>query len=126
MKEKNIEKYLDKENCPVRCIIGRIGDKWSVLIINLLGEAGTMRFNEISKTLGDISQKMLTSTLRSLESDGLISRQIYPEVPPRVEYKLTDFGEDLLPHLVNLTVWASKNMDKIVSNRLAYAESAKI
>lgn len=125
MIEKKTEKYLDKDHCPIRCIISRIGDKWSVLIICLLGESGTMRFNEISKTLGDISQKMLTTTLRSLESDGLISRQIYPEVPPRVEYKLTEFGEDLLPHLVNLTVWATKNMNKVMANRDAYKISSK-
>lgn len=125
MIEKKTEKYLDKDHCPIRCIISRIGDKWSVLIICLLGESGTMRFNEISKTLGDISQKMLTTTLRSLESDGLISRQIYPEVPPRVEYKLTEFGEDLLPHLVNLTVWATKNMNKVMANRDAYKVSSK-
>lgn len=125
MSEKKTEKYLDKDHCPIRCIISRIGDKWSVLIICLLGKSGTMRFNEISKTLGDISQKMLTTTLRSLESDGLISRQIYPEVPPRVEYKLTEFGKDLLPHLVNLTVWATKNMDRVMANRDAYRLSSK-
>lgn len=120
MKEKNIEKYLDKDHCPVRCIISRIGDKWSVLIISLLGETGTMRFNEISKALGDISQKMLTTTLRSLEADGLVSRQIFPEIPPRVEYELTDLGKSLLPHVVSLSGWAHSNMQKVIESREKY------
>ncbi|MFT3993308.1 MAG: helix-turn-helix domain-containing protein [Dysgonomonas sp.] len=123
MKEKKIEKYSDKDHCPVRCILSRIGDKWSMLIINLLGESGKMRFNEIGKALGDISQKMLTTTLRSLEADGLVSRQIYPEIPPRVEYQLTDLGRDLLPHLTNLSTWAHTNMDKIMDNRNLYEAS---
>jgi DNA-binding HxlR family transcriptional regulator len=124
MSEKNIEKYQDKENCPVRCILARIGDKWSVLIINLLGEAGTLRFGEIKKMLGDISQKMLTSTLRSLEADGLINRHAYMEIPPRVEYELTDLGRNLLPHLTNLSDWAHQHMETILIHRSKYEESA--
>ena len=120
MEEIKIEKYLDKEHCPIRCILSRIGDKWSVLIINLLGEVGIMRFNEISKSLGDISQKMLTTTLRSLEADGLISRKIYPEVPPKVEYELTDLGRSLLPHLQDLSGWAHENMPQILEHRNMY------
>lgn len=122
MENKNLDKYLDKDHCPVRCIISRIGDKWSVLIISLLGEAEIMRFNEISKALGDISQKMLTTTLRSLEYDGLVSRHVYPEIPPRVEYQLTELGKDLLPYLINLSRWAAVNMDKIIANRALFAE----
>lgn len=120
MSTEKIEKYLDHENCPVRRIVSRIGDKWSLLIISLLGEAGKMRFNEISKALGDISQKMLTTTLRSLEADGLVSRQIYPEIPPRVEYELTELGHSLLPHIMGLSGWAHQNMNKIMENRLSY------
>lgn len=120
MEEKIFEKYLDKDNCPVRCILSRIGDKWSVLIINLLGETGAIRFNEIGKTLGDISQKMLTTTLRSLEADGLVSRQIYPVIPPKVEYELTDLGKSLLPHLQDLSGWAHQNMDQIMEHRKVY------
>lgn len=113
----DIDKFHDKDHCPVRCILSRIGDKWSVLIITLLGTAGTLRFGEIKNDLGDISQKMLTSTLRSLEADGLISRNAYLEIPPRVEYELTDLGKDLLPHLFGLSDWANKNMGIILKNR---------
>lgn len=120
MSEGNLEKYLDKDNCPVRCILSRIGDKWSVLIISLLGETGAIRFNEIGKLLGDISQKMLTTTLRSLEADGLVSRQIYPVIPPKVEYQLTDLGKSLLPHLKELSGWAHSNMDQIMDSRKSY------
>lgn len=123
MSEEIFEKYLDKEHCPVRCILSRIGDKWSVLIISLLGETGPIRFNEIGKTLGDISQKMLTATLRSLEADGLVSRQIYPVIPPKVEYQLTDLGKSLLPHLQELSGWAHDHMDQIVNNRQVYETS---
>lgn len=120
MDDKNFEKYLDKDNCPVRCILSRIGDKWSVLIITLLGETGPIRFNEIGKTLGDISQKMLTTTLRSLEADGLVSRRIYPVIPPKVEYELTGLGKSLLPHLQDLSGWAHENMEHIVEHRKVY------
>lgn len=120
MEEKKLEKYLDKDHCPVRCILSRIGDKWSVLIINLLGETGTIRFNEIGKMLGDISQKMLTTTLRSLEADGLVSRQVYPVIPPKVEYELTDLGRSLLPHIQDLSGWAHQNMEQIMKHRKSY------
>lgn len=116
-------KYLDKGHCPIRCILSRIGDKWSVLVINLLGETDAMRFNEIAKTLGDISQKMLTSTLRSLEADGLVSRHIYPVIPPKVEYTLTDLGRSLLPHLQDLSGWAHQNMERIIEHRKLYDSS---
>ncbi|MGC3977994.1 MAG: helix-turn-helix domain-containing protein [Paludibacteraceae bacterium] len=119
-----MEKFHDKEHCPVRCILSRIGDKWSVLIITLLGEAGTLRFGEIKNNLGDISQKMLTATLRSLEADGLISRKAYMEIPPRVEYELTELGKNLLPLLVNLSDWANKNMDKVLNNRVFYEKKS--
>ncbi|HBG41660.1 MAG TPA: transcriptional regulator [Porphyromonadaceae bacterium] len=113
MKTKETEKIV----CPVRYVLDGIGGKWSILIIDILGEKGTLRFNEISKTLGDISQKMLTSTLRLLESDGIISRKMFAEIPPRVEYELTELGKDLLPHIRNLIDWAKKNMQKIEENR---------
>lgn len=126
MDTKNIEKYHDKAHCPVRCILSRIGDKWSMLIITLLGDAGTMRFGEIKKSLGDISQKMLTSTLRSLEADGLIVRHAYMEIPPRVEYELTDLGRNLLPHLSDLSDWAHNNMETILKHRASYEENVGV
>lgn len=112
--------FLRIEACPIRDIISRLGDKWSLLVLATLDVNGTMRFNDIYKSIGDISQRMLTVTLRSLESDGLISRKIYPEVPPRVEYTLTKSGEDLMPYLNNLVDWAMKNMENIVENRGQY------
>src|SRR5688572_3605135 len=103
------KKYWREENCPVRTILDRFGDKWSILVILILGEQEKLRFNELNKQIGDVSQKMLTVTLRTLEADGLIKRTIYPQVPPRVEYEITALGKTLLPHIHNLSEWAVKN-----------------
>jgi len=107
-------------NCPIRDILGRFGDKWSLLILVVLNNNKVMRFNQIHKSVDDISQRMLTVTLRTLETDGLIDRKIYAEVPPRVEYKLTDVGKSLIPHIQNLVTWAKDNTDKIVESRQRY------
>jgi DNA-binding HxlR family transcriptional regulator len=104
-------------DCPIRSVLARLGDKWSLLVFTTLSSNGTMRFNDIYKSIGDISQRMLTVTLRSLEADGLIKRKIYPEVPPRVEYSLTSSGDGLMPHLNNLVNWALENMEDIKSSR---------
>lgn len=112
-----MEETEKKDFCPIRDIISRLSDKWSLLVIMTLSRNGTMRFNEIHRSMDDISQRMLTVTLRSLEADGLISRQIYPEVPPRVEYKLTSIGESLLPALEVLVNWAKTNTDVIFKSR---------
>jgi DNA-binding HxlR family transcriptional regulator len=111
------DKFSQTKKCPVRHILDRFGDKWSVLVILNLGETKVMRFNQINRSIGDISQKMLTATLRNLEADGLVSRKIYAEVPPRVEYGLTPLGESLLPLIKNLTDWALKNFSHISNNR---------
>lgn len=116
----NLEKFSFADNCPVRNVLDRIGDKWSILVISILGECGTMRFNEINATIGTISQKMLTVTLKTLEADGLISRKIYAQVPPRVEYTLTDLGNSLLPAMAVLTKWALDNMPAIKASREQY------
>lgn len=100
----------------------RIGDKWAVLVITTLGEEGTMRFNQLHETIGDISQKMLTVTLKKLQEDGLVSRRMYQEIPPRVEYTLTDTGVTLVPLLNALAEWANANMKVIKKSRSAYAE----
>ena len=81
-------------NCPVRDVLSRLGDKWSMLVLITLSANGTMRFSDIHKTIADVSQRMLTVTLRTLESDGLIERKVYAEVPPRVEYSLTEIGQE--------------------------------
>ena len=108
--------------CPVRNVLSRIGDRWSLLVLLALHDkAGTMRFSDLCKTLPDVSQKMLTSTLRKLEADDLLSRTIYPEVPPRVEYKLTKRGKTLIPLLNQLVDWSLDNMDAIIRHRKKYA-----
>jgi DNA-binding HxlR family transcriptional regulator len=107
----------DSKNCPVRQVLDRIGDKWSTLVILQLGENEVMRFNEMSQAIGDISQKMLTTTVRNLEADGLISRKMYAEIPPKVEYRLTPLGVSLLPLIREMVSWADKNIRTIQRNR---------
>ncbi|QHS59314.1 winged helix-turn-helix transcriptional regulator [Chitinophaga agri] len=122
MSKKTPGKIWIGESCPIRQVLDRFGDKWSILIIELLSHEGKMRFSEIAHTIGDISQKMLTVTLRSLESDGLIIRQFYPEIPPRVEYELSDLGRSLVPHIQQLTNWGQEHMGKIMQNRKRFEE----
>ena len=121
MIKENLEKYGSIHDCPVRNVLDRIGDKWSILVITILGEEGTLRFNQLNGIIGTISQKMLTITLKSLEADGLISRKIFPQVPPRVEYTLTDLGRSLLPAMELLTKWALERMPEIKASREKYA-----
>lgn len=127
MGEKNekIDKSLLSERCPVRNVLSRFGDKWSMLVLVVLGQRGMMRFNELAGTIGDISQKMLTVTLRSLEADGLVERTVYPEIPPRVEYRLTLMGSSLLPHIDALAQWAEQHMGAIVENRDRFEGKAR-
>lgn len=104
-------------DCPIRNILARISDKWSILILFTLNQSEPMRFNALQKNIPDISQKMLTVTLRTLEEDGFVKRQVYAEVPPRVEYSLTDRATSLLPHINSLIMWAKENMDAILMDR---------
>ena len=120
MDEKILKKYGNPEACPVRNVMDRIGDKWSVLVLMLLEECGVLRFNEICGYIHTISQKMLTVTLKSIESDGLVKRTIYPQIPPKVEYELTERGRSLLPHIHNLAGWAYTNMAEIQKSRKLY------
>jgi len=122
MIKENLKKFEMIDDCPVRNILDRVGDKWSILVITILGESGTLRFNELNAVIGTISQKMLTVTLKTLEADGLISRKIYPQVPPRVEYSLTPLGESLLPAMSLLVDWALKNMPAIKASRAEYSQ----
>lgn len=105
-------------DCPIRNILARISDKWSILVLFTLNQSALMRFNALQKNIPDISQKMLTVTLRTLEEDGFVRRQVYAEVPPRVEYSLTDRAISLLPHINSLIVWAKENMDAILTDRI--------
>ena len=104
--------------CPVRDVLSRLGDKWSMLVLITLKANGTMRFSDIAKSIGDVSQRMLTVTLRHLETDGLVERNVFPEVPPRVEYTLTQMGWSLIPHLESLVAWAEEHKDIILSRRV--------
>ena len=104
--------------CPVRNILGRLMDKWSLLVLyNMEQYSGPMRFSALQKAIPDISQKMLATTLISLTDDGIISRKAYAEVPVRVEYALTDRGLALLTHLDVLLNWAIENFADIVTDR---------
>lgn len=105
-------------DCPIRNILARISDKWSILVLFTLNQSTLMRFNALQKNIPDISQKMLTVTLRTLEEDGFVKRQVYAEVPPRVEYSLTDRAISLLSHINSLIVWAKENMDAILTDRI--------
>uniref|UniRef100_A0AB33J8S9 Helix-turn-helix domain-containing protein n=1 Tax=Prevotella sp. GTC17254 TaxID=3236794 RepID=A0AB33J8S9_9BACT len=105
-------------NCPIRNVISHFGDKWSLLVLYHLHieESGVMRFNELRRRMSDCSQKMLSQTLKNLERYHLVNRQIYPEVPPRVEYSLTDMGKSLMPCIEGLIAWAKDNFDRIVTD----------
>ena len=114
---------IESHDCrAVSAILGRIGDKWSVLIIQRLGE-GPRRFNEIKRIIGAISQRMLTLTLRNLERDGLVSRTVTPTVPPRVDYALTDLGRDLLIPVSALGQWAIAHTPCIEAARARFDAS---
>lgn len=111
-------------DCPIRNVLARICDKWSLLVIHTLSSEGCMRFSSLRKLIPDISQKVLTSTLRTLETDGYVSRTVYAEVPPRVEYALTDRSRSLLPIVNTLTDWAVNNMADIMRDRQKNANMA--
>lgn len=106
-------------DCPIRNILARFCDKWSLLILYTLDRCGVLRFNSLRREIPDISQKMLTSSLRTLEEDGLVKRTIYAEVPPRVEYQITERAKTLLPHFYALLDWAQTNMEDILKDRKA-------
>lgn len=107
--------YPEYSRCPIRNVVGHFGDKWSLLVLYTLHTGGQLRFNEIRKEMNDISQKMLSATLKKLEHLHLVHREVYPEVPPRVEYRLTDLGESLIPHLLSLIGWANEHFDDVVT-----------
>lgn len=107
------------ENCPIRDVLDRIGDKWSTLLITTLRER-PHRFGELRRAVPDISQRMLTQTLRDLQRDGLISRHVLPTRPPSVEYKLTSLGQSLLAPLTNLVHWADAHHAAIRSARSSF------
>jgi DNA-binding HxlR family transcriptional regulator len=102
--------------CPTRQVVGRIGDRWTLLVLYALGQ-GTRRFSQLRADVDGISQKMLTQTLRALERDGLVDRRVYPVVPPKVEYSLTALGTSLTLEIAALRTWAYSHMDEIAAAR---------
>jgi len=103
-------------DCPSRVVLDRIGDKWTGLVVLALGEQ-TLRFGELRERIGGVAPKVLTQTLRSLERDGLLTRQVYAEVPPRVEYTLTPLGRSLREPLEVVQDWAERNVSKVLAAR---------
>lgn len=115
----------ETENCrAVSDVLARIGDKWTVYVVGLLSN-GPMRFNEIRRAVGSISQRMLTLTLRGLERDGLVTRTVYPTIPPRVDYELTELGRTLICILKPLSEWAIANREIVEMSRAKFDGQAK-
>ncbi|HXD62199.1 MAG TPA: helix-turn-helix domain-containing protein [Lacisediminihabitans sp.] len=108
-----------RADCPTRRILDRIGDRWTVLIVGILGR-GDARFSELLRGVEGVSQKMLTQTLRALERDGLVHRTVYPEVPVRVEYALTEAGRTLLEPLRALERWSIEHLGDVSAAQEAY------
>lgn len=111
-------------NCPIRDVLDRIGDRWSVLVLVTLRDVEMLRFSELRRALGDISQRMLAQTVRHLEEDGLLERTVYPTVPPRVDYRLTPLGRTLLVPLQTLVDWAGIHHSEVRAARAKFQEGA--
>ena len=109
------------ENCPIRTVVARFGDKSSLLVLLVIDGEGVGRFNELERMIPDISPRVLSVTLKTLEADGLVGRKVYAEVPPKVEYSLTDTGKSLIPVVNQLVEWAKANMQWAMDHRCAYA-----
>lgn len=105
----------------VREMIGRLADKWTMVILDVLEEHGTLRFTQLAKHVGDISQKMLTKTLRQLEADGLVTRTVHPVIPPHVEYTLTPLGHSLSEAFCSVWLWAEANLGAVAQARAAFS-----
>jgi DNA-binding HxlR family transcriptional regulator len=115
--------HFPTEDCrAVSEVLSRVGDKWTVLVVQYLG-SGPMRFSELKRTIGGISQKMLTATLRGLERDGFVTRTVFPTIPPRVDYQLTQLGQELLTPVAALGEWARSNILRIREARERFDEA---
>ena len=113
-------KNLETDRCPIRGVLDRLGDRWSMLVLLTLAERGTLRFTALKVQVGDVSQRMLAQTLRRLEQDGLVTRTVYPTIPPRVDYALTPLGRSFLEPLRGLVAWAERNRDEVRKARATY------
>jgi DNA-binding HxlR family transcriptional regulator len=123
--ETNPRWNVMKQQCPTRQVLGRVSDKWTMLVITSLADEDVLRFSELRRRIEGVSQKMLTQTLRALERDGLIDRSVYPTVPVTVEYRLTDLGRSLADAIAGIRTWAYANMDEIESARGRYDLAAR-
>lgn len=112
----------DPEICPVRHVLDGIGDKWTILVLTSL-KAQSLRFSELRRAIPDVSQRMLTVTLRKLERDGYVTRTVTPSTPPRVDYALTDMGRSLCEKLAPLAAWALQNRDGVAKARALYDDA---
>ncbi|MEO8118514.1 MAG: helix-turn-helix domain-containing protein [Rhodoferax sp.] len=108
------------ERCPIRDVLERMGDRWSMLILFTLGDHERLRFSALKNEIGDISQRMLSQTLRRLEQDGLVSRTAFATIPPRVDYALTPLGQSFLEPMRKLLQWAEQNHEQVRDARTAY------
>jgi DNA-binding HxlR family transcriptional regulator len=109
----------------VREIIERVADKWTMLVLEVLEEHGVVRFTRLGELVGGVSQKMLTKTVRQMERDGLVTRTVYPVIPPRVEYELTELGHSLGAAFCGVWMWAEKHGDEVMKAREVFAQSGQ-
>lgn len=112
-------KKLDYEYCKVAPMLDWLGNKWALVVIVKISENGPVRFNELYRTIQSVSEKVLSQVLKQLTTDGLIHRELFPNVPPRTEYSMTEFDKTLLPHVEALIKWGRDNFEQIMSNRHA-------
>lgn len=122
MEEAEIDPALERL---VHDMIGRVADKWTLLILEILEDNGELRFTEIGRKVEGISQKMLTQTLRQMERDGLVKRTVHPVIPPKVEYRLTELGHSLSYAFCGVWTWAEANIGKVEAARAEYARASK-
>ena len=113
------------KNCPTRMVLNRVADKWTVLVVGALA-LETKRFGQLRRELDGISQKMLTQTLRGMERDGLVNRKVYPTVPPKVEYSLTELGCTLVSLLNDIRIWSERNIEKIIQAQAEYDSKVSV
>ena len=121
----NSEIVDPKVEALVNELIGRVADKWTMILLEVLTEHGELRFTRIGKLAGGISQKMLTQTLRQMERDGLVVRTVHPVIPPRVEYRLTDLGSSLGAAFCGVWIWAEQNLERVEAARRAFDERSR-
>lgn len=129
--QKKVQKILgtmsptSNKLCPVKDVLHNVGDKWSIIIMMILCVKRTLRFNELKTQVVGISQKVLTSTLKNLEANGFVERKMYPQIPPRVEYSITQLGDGFLQQLTVMLEWACSNLGTIEEKRNTYEENQK-